>query len=82
MGDTRTWNQEGARTLRHVDRQINRRLYRGEQSLLGRRQLGTVVATASIDFQRPRRHRDVLQLAGSIRGNTGFLGFALENACA
>ena len=25
---------------------------------------------------------NVLQLAGSMRGNAGFLGFALENACA
>ena len=48
------------------------------------------VSTSAISQRPPARHRHrramsqkyVLQSAGSMQGNAGFLGFALENACA
>jgi hypothetical protein len=35
-----------------------------------------------IGMRWDRERRNVLQSLGSMHGNAGFLGFALENACA
>ena len=39
-------------------------------------------AAVGLGMAVARHHDSVLQSAGSMRKNTGFLGFALENACA